>query len=324
VSKTDLIIKNINEVYVQIDCSDSVSYELRDAFTFMVPGAQFSPQFRAKLWDGKIRLWDVRKRLIYRGLIQQIITFANDRNYAYTYDDVYDTEFSLSDAKQFIQSINLTKEPRDYQIDAFIHAIRTKRTLLLSPTASGKSLIIYLILRYLHDKLNHRKTLIIVPTTSLVSQLYKDFEDYGFDSSSYVHKIYSGQEKDTEKSIVISTWQSLYKMPRKYFEQFDSVFGDECLHPDTLITMGDGTKKKICEIVIGDVVKTYNEQSKSIENKKVVNVHENISIQEDFYLVQTECGNEIKITGNHKVLLTSGVWKQVKDLEIGEIINSIE
>lgn len=226
-SKTDLIIKNLNEVYVQIDCSDSISYELRDAFSFFVPGFQFTPQYRAKLWNGRINLYDVRKRLIYRGLIQHIITFTQDRNYTYTYDDVYDTEFSLSEAKQFIQSINLTKEPRDYQLESFVHAIRSKRTLLLSPTASGKSLIIYLIVRYLHDKLNHRKTLIIVPTTSLVSQLAKDFEDYGFDSSSNVHKIYSGQEKDTEKSIVISTWQSLYKMPRKYFEQFDSVFGDE-------------------------------------------------------------------------------------------------
>ena len=227
-NKTDLIIKNINEVYVQIDCSDSISYELRDAFSFFVPGFQFTPQYRAKLWNGRINLYDVRKRLIYRGLIRQIVTFANDRNYTYTYDGVYDTEFSLSEAKQFIQSINLAKEPRDYQLESFVHAIRSKRTLLLSPTASGKSLIIYLIVRYLHDKLNHRKTLIIVPTTSLVSQLAKDFEDYGFDSSSNVHKIYSGQEKDTEKPIIISTWQSLYKMPRRYFEQFDSVFGDEC------------------------------------------------------------------------------------------------
>jgi superfamily II DNA or RNA helicase len=225
---SDIIIKNLNEVYVQIHCSDSISYELRDAFTFHVPGYQFTPQFRAKLWDGKIRLYDVRKRLIYRGLIQHIISFAQDRNYMYTYDTVYDTEFSYTEGVQFAQSINTTKEPRDYQLEAFVHAIRTKRTLLLSPTASGKSFIIYLILRYIQDKLDHKKTLIIVPTTSLVSQLFTDFKDYGFDSDSNVHKIYSGQDKDTEKRVVISTWQSLFKLPRKYFEQYDSVFVDEC------------------------------------------------------------------------------------------------
>ena len=113
----DISIKNLNEVYLQIECSDSVSYELRDAFTFFVPGYQFTPQFRAKLWDGKIRLYDVRKRLIYRGLIQQIISFAQDRNYTISYDD-FDNEFSINEANEFIKSLNLKIEPRDYQVDA--------------------------------------------------------------------------------------------------------------------------------------------------------------------------------------------------------------
>ena len=152
---TDIVIKNINEVYVKVECSDSISYELRDAFTFYIPGYQFTPQFRAKLWDGKIRLFDVRNRLIYRGLIQQIISFAQERTYTVLYDD-YDTEFSINEAKQFINSLFLKIEPRDYQIDAFIHAIRHKRVLLLSPTASGKSFIIYLILRYIQAKITNR------------------------------------------------------------------------------------------------------------------------------------------------------------------------
>ena len=218
-----IIAKNIDETYIQITCNDGVAYELRDAFTFEVPGARFTPQFRAKLWDGKIRLYDVRKRLIYRGLIQQIISFAQDRNYTISYDD-FDNEFSINEANEFIKSLNLKIEPRDYQVDAFVHAIRHKRALLLSPTASGKSFIIYLILRYIQAK----KLLIIVPTTSLVSQLTSDFSDYGYDSDNCVHKIYSGQDKDTEKPVVISTWQSLFKQPKKYFEQFDAVIGDEC------------------------------------------------------------------------------------------------
>ena len=228
VADTDIKIKDLNEVYVRIECSQSISYEIRDAFSFFVPGYQFTPQFKAKLWNGKINLYNVNTRLIYRGLIKHIISFAQDRNYSCTYDSVYNNEFSLSEAKQFIDSLNLNLEPRDYQTDAFVHAIRNKRTLLLSPTASGKSLIIYLILRYLHDQKNHRKSLIIVPTTSLVAQLASDFSNYGYNSDLFVHRIYSGQDKETEKPIVISTWQSLYKLPKKYFEQYDSVIGDEC------------------------------------------------------------------------------------------------
>ena len=223
---TDLIIRNVNEAYISIECSDSISYELRDEFTFMVPGAQFSPQFRAKLWDGKIRLFDIRKKQIYRGLISHIIDFCQSRDYTYEYEE-YNNEFSIEEAKTFIKTLNLNIEPRDYQIDAFVHTIRNKRSLLLSPTASGKSLIIYLIIRYLYERQNIRKFLIIVPTVSLVSQLYSDFSDYGFDSDTYVHRIFSGQDKETDKPIVISTWQSLFKLPKKYFELFETVVGDE-------------------------------------------------------------------------------------------------
>lgn len=225
----DVIVSNHNEVYVKIDCSDSVSYELRDSFSFMVPGAQFSPKFRARLWDGKIYLYNVQNKLIYRGLIQYIKKFCEERNYTFQYnDDEYKQEISLQEAKEFAKNINLKYEPRDYQIDSFVHAIRNLRCLLLSPTASGKSLIIYMIIRWYLEKINSKKILIIVPTTSLVSQLYTDFADYGFDSDQFVHKIYSGQDKETEKQIIISTWQSLYTLPSSYFKKFEVVIGDEC------------------------------------------------------------------------------------------------
>ena len=94
--------------------------------------------------------------------------------------------------------------------------------MLLSPTASGKSLIIYLLVRWFSSK-----TLIIVPTTSLVAQLQKDFKDYGYDSNKYVHEIMAGREKTTDVPIIISTWQSIYKMPKKWFDQFDVVIGYE-------------------------------------------------------------------------------------------------
>ena len=226
VDNNKIVISNVNEAYVQIDCTEGVSYELREQFTFQVPGAQFTPQFRAKLWDGKIRLFNVRNRQIYRGLVPYIVKFCEERKYDWEYEnEVYDEEFSLTEAEQFIKTLNLPDKivPRDYQIDAFVHAIRTRRTLLLSPTASGKSLIIYLITRYL----NVKRTLIIVPTISLVSQLATDFADYGFESDKYIHRIFGGQDKESDKPVNISTWQSLYKMPKKYFESFDLVIGDE-------------------------------------------------------------------------------------------------
>lgn len=216
-------ISRHDEVYIKVRCEPGIAQELSDYFTFFVPGYKFMPAYKNKFWDGKIRLFNPLTCLIYTGLMPYVEKFCKERNYLVDYiDDFSCEEFSLKEAKEFVSKIKTTMQPRDYQLDAFVYAVRNRRALLLSPTASGKSFIIYLLTRYYASR-----TLIIVPTTSLVSQLASDFADYGFDSSKYVHRIYSGQDKQTDKPITISTWQSIYKLPKEYFEQFDVVIGDE-------------------------------------------------------------------------------------------------
>jgi superfamily II DNA or RNA helicase len=229
-----LTITKVNEVYAKVDCERHLARELSEYFTFLVPGYQFVPAYRNRIWDGKIRLFNLQTSQIYLGLIPYLIEFCDERSYTYTHDIVKD-EYSVYLAEKFIKSLNLHSNGkpisvREHQMKAFIHTMRNRRGLILSPTASGKSLIIYLICRQLLDFQN-MKGLIIVPTTSLVEQLYSDFGDYasesGFKNYMHVHRIYQGKEKHTDKAITISTWQSLYQMPPEYFEQFDYVIGDE-------------------------------------------------------------------------------------------------
>ena len=215
-------IERYNETYVKIHCEDSIAQELSGYFTFEVPGARFIPSVKNKKWDGKIRLFNSGTHHIYAGLIEYIKEFANQNNYPVELLSDFEDDTKDIDLQAFFKYIGLTKQPRDYQLVAFLHAIRKRRSLLLSPTASGKSLMIYLICRYYG-----LKTLLIVPTTSLVHQMYGDFQEYGFDSETNCHQIFSGQEKDTDKQIYISTWQSIYNLPRKWFQQFDVVIGDE-------------------------------------------------------------------------------------------------
>jgi superfamily II DNA or RNA helicase len=161
--------------------------------------------------------------LLYAGLTKYVEEFCKSREYELEYlTDLSSENFSVKEAKDFIAKLKPTMEPRDYQIDAFVHAVRERRALLLSPTASGKSFIIYLLVRYYA-----KRTLILVPTTSLVSQLASDFADYGFDSDTFVHRVFAGQDKGSTKPITISTWQSIYKLPKEFFSQFDVVIGDE-------------------------------------------------------------------------------------------------
>lgn len=225
-----LIITNKDHSYIHIKCSDSVAYELSDFFSFRPNGYQFVPSFKQKLWDGKIRVFNYKTRLIYRGLAENVKQWATDRGYTYQYDDeVYDTSFSLSEAKSFVENLNPKHPPREYQYDGFVHAIRSKRKVLISPTSSGKSLIQYLIFMYLMKQ--GKRGLLIVPRSALVEQMYSDFADYsvnnGKNMEKYCHRIYSGKEKATDKPLVISTWQSLQNLPKDYFKKFDYVICDE-------------------------------------------------------------------------------------------------
>jgi len=229
-------ISKKNEVYLYVDTERSTARALSDFFTFEVPGAKFMPAYRNRIWDGKIRLFSPATGELYHGLLPYLEKWLEDYGEEFTKDE------ELNDEKQidrpildgFIRGLRLRNngrsiKPRDYQVDAVEHSIRKHRALLLSPTASGKSLIIYILVRYYMLLLEGKATdkiLILVPTTSLVEQMYSDFIDYGW-LETHMQKIYSGHDKNVTKRVVISTWQSIYKFPKKYFEQFGMVVGDE-------------------------------------------------------------------------------------------------
>ena len=235
----DYTITKKNEVYVKIQCERGLAQELSEYFTFFVPGFQFTPAYKNKIWDGKIRLFDLRSFQIYHGLLPYIESFCEERGYTFEYSDPrpdLTDDYSEYLADKFIKQLNVQSrgediEVRDYQKAAFVTAMRNRRGLFLSPTASGKSLIIYMLVRQFLEYKDCKKGLIIVPTTSLVEQLYNDFVDYstanGFEVSENVHRIYQGRDKNTDKPVTISTWQSIYNLPEEYFEQFDFVIGDE-------------------------------------------------------------------------------------------------
>ena len=280
----DISIRKKDEVYLKVDSEPSIAQELSDHFAFDAPGAKFHPLYKSRMWDGKIKLFSMFTKELYIGLLGYLENFAKERDYTIDYSN-YVTE---SDAvtydivKQFCLDLKLGSkgEPiaiRDYQIDAVYQSIKDARRLLLSPTGSGKSLIIYCLIRW-HEKFGRRQ-LILVPTTSLVEQMYSDFQDYsclnGWKTSNECHRIYGGHEKSNEYPVVISTWQSIYKLPKSFFDLFKVIYGDEahnfkaksltsilnkCVHTAYRIgTTGtlDGTKthKLVLEGLFGPVYK---------------------------------------------------------------------
>ena len=251
---TDIIVHKVDDVYVHLECERSTLREASEEFTFDVPGAKFIPSVRNKMWDGKIRLLNVNTQKLYLGLLPHLYLFAKNNDYTIKFannNDFTIDDFSIDDAIDFISELNLDLTPRDYQVFAFSYAVQRSRCLLVSPTASGKSLIIYLLMRFYSES----KILLLVPTTSLVEQMFTDFEGYAkndeWSAEDYCHRIYSGKDKETDRPIVISTWQSLQRLKKSYFDQFDVALVDECHTAQAKSIKGILEKMTNCPIKIG-------------------------------------------------------------------------
>ena len=217
---SEIILKKVDEVFMKVECDDGLARDLFDFFSFTVPNAKFMPSVKNRYWDGKVRLFSIKTHKIYIGLLPYVDEFCRERGYDIIgIEDILGVKEREKCSQSWLADLNLPFEPREYQIDAFNTATQYGRQLLLSPTASGKSLIIYLLARYYN-----KKTIIIVPTTSLVEQMAKDFKDYGYDKE--ICKIYGGQPV-FDSDITISTWQSFSKAPKDVMESFEVVVGDE-------------------------------------------------------------------------------------------------
>ena len=236
---SDFTIEDLDSSHIRVRCEKHLAKELSDHFTFKVPGREFMPAYRQKRWDGQIKLYNLYSQKIYAGLEAYVSKFCEDRKYSLDLpkrglDKLYEED----DLKHLLRSLNITiggksVDPHEHQKEAILHAMNKNRCLLLSPTGSGKSLIIYTLLRhYLNLIPKEQKVLIIVPTIGLVSQMFSDICDYAgkdtrWNPREQTHMMYAGKEKNTKKKVVISTWQSLHKLPPEYFQQFGTVFGDE-------------------------------------------------------------------------------------------------
>lgn len=232
---TDIVLHKKNESYLKVECEASIAAELAEKFTFEVPNSKFHPLVRARKWDGRIRLFSYMAKDIYVGLASEVEQFAKENNYSFKRNyEVNPDCVTREQISEFMDSLDFRLpgdgQVYDYQKEGVYQVISNERMLLISATASGKSLMIGALIRW-YQSLGKR-TLIIVPSISLVSQMYSDFDEYfshtGWTSKKNCHQITAGIEKDTDKDITISTWQSLQEQTGKFFNEYDFIVVDEC------------------------------------------------------------------------------------------------
>lgn len=304
---------------MQIVCDDSIAYELSDYFSFYAKNYRHMPKYKDKMWDGRIRLFDLKNNYLYVGLLDKLAYFTKSRQYT------IDVEGNFLDKSPKIDfNVNsygpFPFTPYDYQEKAIDIILNKKRRLILSPTSSGKSFIIYGSMRYLVEQ--GKQVLLVVPTTSLVEQMVKDFKGYGWNADDYCHKIYSGKEKLSNKPVIVTTWQSIYKLPKKWFNRFNAVYVDEAHLATAESIKGIMEKLEHCEYRIGLTGTLEDTQAhKLILQGLFGKVYSTISTRE---LMDRDIVAQLKINGivlNHTDTDKKIVSKMKYAAEIKTIIN---
>tara|TARA_R110001592_G_scaffold120545_3_gene324979 strand:- start:55708 stop:57219 length:1512 start_codon:yes stop_codon:yes gene_type:complete len=213
------------------ECSELEYDQLKISLTKKIEGYRFHPLVKRKVWDGNISF--LKRNKIPAGLWKEVVDICKEYDFEFTLNnitDIFDTKISESDfldwSNDFFQHSKI--KPREYQIDAAIKILKYRRCLAELATSAGKTLISFMIVAYLLEKLKKRKVLMIVPNVSLVLQATGDFEEYNSQKVQLkIQQIYSGVKLKKSSNVVIGTYQSLVKKDAEYFKQFDVVFVDE-------------------------------------------------------------------------------------------------
>lgn len=223
----DIVLAPLNHAHMYVWCDEARERELSDEFSFLVPGAQYMQAYKRRQWDGKIRLYNRPTKTLYVGLLPRVMAWAKRRGYSVENRLPTPTSaWSHMDTEALLQQFPTPMPPRDYQRAAITHALHHQRCVILSATGSGKSLVLYYLVR---ARVSHGPVLLIVPTISLVSQMLSDWREYGWANvDQFVHTITGGKPKHTDKPVVISTWQSIFTQPETWFARYSTILGDEC------------------------------------------------------------------------------------------------
>lgn len=256
-----VIFKKVNNSYAKVvwehtseDPYNQNPYTTLDNLYAIRPeGFMFDPKFKANRknrfskYDGKVRLYKILPSLLPLGLVREAV--RNLRNFGWKVEideEIISSFLDKTDYSELIDSFCRAIEnacglsPRDYQRKILSLALRLKRSSFRAATGAGKSLAMYMIVRFFMKAINPQMNfLILVPNINLVNQLYRNFrDDYGWKNiDEYVgmyHSDFTQSEKNLAigKKILISTWQSMGSMLEKdksaeYFSRFSCIIVDE-------------------------------------------------------------------------------------------------
>lgn len=235
---------------------------LNSAIKYEDKQATYTEKYKNGYKKEYVNFYDKDERTVPIGLIARVCTLLKGRfpgiqiGLSPRIDSMFRPKVVLSkeDIIKYAETLNIhdRKEGfkltlRDHQVELIYQAMLHRRGSFKACTASGKSLAVYVMARYMTE-VEHKKIAVVVPNSGLVVQLMQNFhDDYSWDEAQDNCTLIYGDSKDKLtaaqkrklaelklgeevmlKPIVITTWQSLQKKEPSFFKRFDAVIVDEC------------------------------------------------------------------------------------------------
>lgn len=241
----DITITKMNETFMKVNCREThMEMELSDKFSFEIMNARHDPRVKRGQWDGIKKMYNRRNKRLHVGLLEDLLKWCVAQEYSFYVDPqlIPQSTISREEVKDIIDEVIKPHDDgkqisvREHQLDGIVHMLNSGRSLVKSSTSSGKSLIIYCVMRFyqLMDEFEDRSMFLIVPSKGLVEQMYNDFDNYsnkgqgtGWNVVTHVQRIHQDYSKHVNKQMVITTWQSLNDMPKWLLNEAGALFVDE-------------------------------------------------------------------------------------------------
>lgn len=202
-------------------------------FLNMIPSYQFLPSFsgvpKPECFLRKFK--SANGQTIYHchsGLWKTIVDWCTANGIQVQYPNDFNnfkyTEFDLSldEFKEYIEAWEIALNPYPYQLKAAWLILHYRQSLSQLATRAGKTLIAYIVFRYMMEKMGAKKILMIVPAKSLVKQAVGDFDDYA--EFFNMETVWAGGELQEGSNVTIGTFQSLVKKADKRSTKYDPAF----------------------------------------------------------------------------------------------------
>lgn len=223
---------------------DSKNLSKLEKYLNQIPSYMFLPSFsgipKPEVFLQKFRKGEQIYYYCSSGLWKEVCDFFKKNNIIYNglSDDVSfkykPNKPSQEQFEKWVEGLNLQLKPRPYQVEAARLILNYRMSLSQLATRAGKTLIAYLVFRWMMEMEGAHNILMIVPNTSLVKQGVSDMDEYApfFKSES----VWSGGELCEGSNLTIGTFQSLVKRvdkksskyDPKFFDKYDVICCDEC------------------------------------------------------------------------------------------------